>query len=405
MSSIPSSLVEGCIRYSTRTTYGTLRRCSPPTPRIMSTSSSTNLLAFAMCTFNARDLQSQLVRKKLSEALERSSRARRHISLDLLLATMSSSADLKTYAGNCHCGAIKFTVSLPPLESTPLRACTCSICTKKGYLFVSLKKSAMSVTKGAGSDGLGGGVLVDYAFNDKKMLHRFCGRCGTPFGVVRQGMGPEDGFALNARMLMGVDLWALDVKEGSGMAPETVYTPRVFPQLDEIKAQTLDDGEKIYTGSCHCGSIAYALKSPRDLATPVEENKCLECDCSTCIRHAGMYTYPRPRSRVSVDTAAADALRTYISPVGKGFGGAQFCAICGCHLFQNLIGPPAEKVAAAPAHVQERIRETLDCKPVHLRSLDIALGLTDAAKEEWIAVKKQVQREKGESGRDTVRCA
>jgi hypothetical protein len=197
-------------------------------------------------------------------------------------------ADTKTYEGNCHCGAIKFSVVLPALESTPLHSCLCSICTKKGYLFVFPLKSAITVTKGAGTDGLGAGVLTDYAFNSKQVAHRFCGTCGTPFGIVRNDLAPDGAVALNARLFRDVDLWSLSVKEDPGPATPLAYTPPVFPGLAELAAEPLAEGEKIYPGSCHCGAVTFALKSPWLLESTgpldTENNQVLECDCSSCIR-------------------------------------------------------------------------------------------------------------------------
>ncbi|KAJ7130340.1 Mss4-like protein [Mycena epipterygia] len=308
-------------------------------------------------------------------------------------------ADTKTYEGNCHCGAIKFSVVLPPLETTPLRACGCSICTKKGYLFVFPRKSSITVTKGAGTDGLGTGVLVDYAFNSKQVLHRFCGTCGTAFGIVRKELAPDAGFALNARMFRDVDLWSLSVQENPGPTTPLAYTPPVFPGLAALAAEPLEAGEKIYPGSCHCGAVTFALKSPWLLENTgpadMENNQVMECDCSTCLRHAGMYTYPRPLSRVPMEVSPPDALTVYFSPLGKKFGGPQFCRICGCGVFQKIVGPPAERVAKLPPNVQAMIREKCAIKPVHVRALDFALGLTDEDKEEWARVKAAAKRERG----------
>ncbi|KAJ7201094.1 Mss4-like protein [Mycena pura] len=302
----------------------------------------------------------------------------------------------KTYQGNCHCGTIKFHVVLPPLETTSLHSCDCSICVKKGYLFVFPPKSAITVTKGAGTDNLGAGVLTDYAFNSKQLAHRFCGTCGTPFGIVHNNLAPDGVVALNARLLLGVDIWSFAVKEDSGPITAVAYRPPVFPGFEELVSQP---GEKIYPGSCHCGAVTFALKSPWILETTgpadVENNQVLECDCSSCIRHAGIYTYPRPLSRVSIKVLPLDALATYFSPVGKRFGGAQFCRICGCQLFQHLVGPPAERVAAAPPAVQAMIREKLDCKPVHLRALNFVLGLTEEDRAEWTRVRAALKRERG----------
>ncbi|KAJ7764611.1 Mss4-like protein [Mycena maculata] len=305
----------------------------------------------------------------------------------------------QTYGGNCHCGAIKFTVTIPPLETTPLYACGCSICTKKGYLFVFPPKSTITVTKGAGSDGLGAGVLTDYRFNSKQLAHRFCGMCGTAFGIVRNGLADDGAFALNTRMFRDVDLWALSVKAHPGPATPLQYMPPVFPGLAALAAEPLEPGEKIYPGSCHCGAVTFALRSAWLLETPgpadVENNCVQECDCSTCIRHAGMYTYPRPLSRVPMAVSPPDALVDYFSPVGKKYNGTQFCKICGCGLFQKVVGPPAERVATLPPSVQAMIREKCAIKPVHVRALDFVLALTEEDKEEWARVQGAVKRQRG----------
>ncbi|KAJ7829416.1 Mss4-like protein [Mycena olivaceomarginata] len=293
-------------------------------------------------------------------------------------------ADTKTYEGNCHCGAIKFSVVLPPLENTPLHSCGCSICTKKGYLFVFPPKSAITVTKGAGSDGLGAGVLAEYAFNSKQVAHRFCATCATPFGIISNDLAGDGVFALNARMLRDVDLWSFSVKEDPGPVTPLAYTPPVFPGLAALAAKPLPEGEKIYTGSCHCGAVTFALKSPWLLEKTgppdMENNQVMECDCSTCIRHSGIYTYPRPSARVPMHVSPPDALGVYFSPLGKGFGGATFCRLCGCGVGQKIVGPPAERC---------------DIAPVHVRALDFVLGLTEEDKAEWARVKGAVKRERG----------
>jgi hypothetical protein len=47
------------------------------------------------------------------------------------------SGTMTTYNGNCHCGAVRYTLEVPrPLESLPSQVvrCNCSICSKNGYL-------------------------------------------------------------------------------------------------------------------------------------------------------------------------------------------------------------------------------------------------------------------------------
>ncbi|KAJ6588240.1 Mss4-like protein [Mycena capillaripes] len=308
-------------------------------------------------------------------------------------------AETKTYEGNCHCGAIKFSVVLPPLETTPLLSCGCSICTKKGYLMVFPPKSAVTVTKGAGTDGLGAGVLTDYAFNSKQVKHRFCGTCGTAFAIIHKDLAADGQFALNARLLRDVDLWSFGIKEEGGPAPGAVYKPPVYPGLKALEAEPLPEGEKIYPGSCHCGAVTFALKAPWLLEktgpADMENNVVAECDCSSCIRHAGIYTYPRPLTRVPMHLSPPDALAEYFSPVGKQFGAATFCRICGCGVGQKIVGPPAARVATLPPNVQAMIREKCNVRPVHVRALDFVLGLTEEDRAEWARVRGAVKRERG----------
>jgi hypothetical protein len=69
--------------------------------------------------------------------------------------------DPKTYRGNCHCGAFVFEVTTPEIKS--VTACNCSICTKKGYLWI-FPQSPISIVKGDGA-------LKEYAFGPKKTIH------------------------------------------------------------------------------------------------------------------------------------------------------------------------------------------------------------------------------------------
>ena len=54
------------------------------------------------------------------------------------------------YEANCHCGAIKYAIKLPPLESMEIMSCNCSICTKNGYLNVYTKRKDIVFEEGEG---------------------------------------------------------------------------------------------------------------------------------------------------------------------------------------------------------------------------------------------------------------
>lgn len=58
-----------------------------------------------------------------------------------------------TYHGNCHCGAYRFEVALPKI--TEVIACDCSLCAKKGHLWVIPSPNDFKVTRDDGE-------LVEY---------------------------------------------------------------------------------------------------------------------------------------------------------------------------------------------------------------------------------------------------
>jgi hypothetical protein len=79
----------------------------------------------------------------------------------------------QTYAGSCHCGTVQYDVVLsPPLLQWKVVSCNCSICNRKGYLLVYPERSHLHMKSGEEA-------LKDYSFGVKRLLHKFCGRCGS----------------------------------------------------------------------------------------------------------------------------------------------------------------------------------------------------------------------------------
>jgi hypothetical protein len=71
---------------------------------------------------------------------------------------------LKTYRGNCHCGAFVYEAQLPEIKT--VGECNCSICLKKGYLFLFMAPAGFKVVKGSEED------LTSYTFGSKMMAHK-----------------------------------------------------------------------------------------------------------------------------------------------------------------------------------------------------------------------------------------
>ena len=94
------------------------------------------------------------------------------------------------HTGGCHCGRVRFEVIAPArLEVTD---CNCSICSKSGYLHLTVPKSRFRLISGAE-------FLTTYQFNTRTARHLFCSVCGVKSFYVPRSH-PE-GYSVNARCL------------------------------------------------------------------------------------------------------------------------------------------------------------------------------------------------------------
>ena len=82
----------------------------------------------------------------------------------------TKSAEPVTLDGSCHCGAVKFTVTLTEGFASA-RRCTCSICRMHGAVAVTSTPEAFEITQGEDK-------LATYGFNTKTAEHHFCSQCG-----------------------------------------------------------------------------------------------------------------------------------------------------------------------------------------------------------------------------------
>ena len=94
-----------------------------------------------------------------------------------MAASTETNPELKTYTGNCHCGAFKFTLKVP--EITDATSCNCSICSAKGmlYLFPG-KKEAINIERGEDS-------LRTYTFGSNKLIHKVHNHMPLPHPPAR----------------------------------------------------------------------------------------------------------------------------------------------------------------------------------------------------------------------------
>jgi hypothetical protein len=101
-------------------------------------------------------------------------------------------AKAKTHTGGCHCGSVRYEVTMPLGE---VMQCNCSICSKTGALLAFAPADQFRLLSG-------GDRLTDYQFGKK----------------FARGTGPDgkEMAAINVRCLDGVDLSALKVNEFDG---------------------------------------------------------------------------------------------------------------------------------------------------------------------------------------------
>jgi len=117
-------------------------------------------------------------------------------------------AEARIYEGGCHCGAVRYRVTL---ALDPLISCNCSICSRTGAILAFAPQERFELLRGADA-------LTDYQWGKKRIHHLFCSRCGVRSFSRGQGRSGEPTVAINVRCLDGVDLDALAPRKFDGRA-------------------------------------------------------------------------------------------------------------------------------------------------------------------------------------------
>ncbi|PMD54089.1 uncharacterized protein K444DRAFT_598507 [Hyaloscypha bicolor E] len=216
----------------------------------------------------------------------------------------------KAYDGNCHCGGFKFTVKMP---SKPYHTCNCSVCQKKGIIGMwPIEDEDITMHQGKGT-------LTEYQFGRKYLTHLFCPKCGSSvMGRTNKG---ETKNGINIRMLKNFHEYFEANKHDNPpvnfAAVEPQYKAPPFPSHPD--ADNLQPDQKICNGNCHCGAVAYAVKTK-----PLEEQKVMSCNCSLCSRNGDLWIYP-PKSAVIIQGAENLTDYKFLSEDSLH----SFCKICG----------------------------------------------------------------------------
>lgn len=98
-----------------------------------------------------------------------------------------------------------------------------------------------------------------------------------------------------------------------------------------------------YTGSCHCGQIAFAVEG-------IIEGV-MACNCSICQRK-GVLMWFVPRENLQLKTRPED-MSTYT--FNKHVIKHHFCPVCGIHPFGEATGPDGKAMAAVNVRCLEGV--------------------------------------------------
>jgi hypothetical protein len=121
------------------------------------------------------------------------------------------------FQGSCRCGRIAFRVQA---DLTEILECSCSICTKKGFLHLIVEKAMFQLLCGEHE-------LATYTFTTHVAKHTFCRTCGChPFYIPRSD---PDKIDVNARCLDGIDMSCITPRPFDGKNWEQGMRNRNLP--------------------------------------------------------------------------------------------------------------------------------------------------------------------------------
>ncbi|OHE90728.1 glutathione-dependent formaldehyde-activating enzyme [Colletotrichum orchidophilum] len=290
----------------------------------------------------------------------------------------------RTYRGNCHCKAFVYEVELPEIKSAS--ACNCSICSKKGTLWVQPKRDDLRFVKGAEADlstyNFGPGQITHKVSRDKERVQtkipstqltnqllsvvsvmlttfdgqKFCGNCATPI----MADSPK-GIVLNVRSIQDLDIFGMEKTTYDGLSYGAKYESHAHKGPEPTAKVEVG---KLYTGSCHCGALTVAVVSK-----PIDEtyeDRIIECNCSICERNGYVWVYPNADQVVL--TGDDDKIGRYI--FGHHILAKTFCKTCGVSITNQSNTLTDEEQSALVERAQFWYKWSKTLHPVNVRVLD-----------------------------------
>jgi hypothetical protein len=116
------------------------------------------------------------------------------------------------HQGGCHCGRVRFEVLASAVIN--VSQCNCSICSKSGYLGLTVPRDRFTLKSGEES-------LTEYTFNTGTAKHLFCKFCGVKSFYVPRSH--PDGVSVNARCLDPGTVQEMKINQFDGQNWERYY--------------------------------------------------------------------------------------------------------------------------------------------------------------------------------------
>lgn len=120
-----------------------------------------------------------------------------------ILLHLAAMAETETYEGSCHCGAVRYEVTMAPPERA--FAGNCSICSRAGWLLAFVPADSFRMLSGED-------VVSDYQFGKHSIHHHFCPTCGVRSYSRGKKPSGEEMVAINLRCVTGLDPTKLEVE-------------------------------------------------------------------------------------------------------------------------------------------------------------------------------------------------
>lgn len=134
----------------------------------------------------------------------------------------------------CHCGAVKFEIAEPPAW---VLDCNCSICRRRGalwaYYFGPDQEKLLNRPDPAATD--------TYVWGDRMLATHYCRQCLCVTHAATVDPADTQYFAVNARMMVGLDPAAVEIRRKDNGATGFFWTRPDGPVIPGSHPPTAPD--------------------------------------------------------------------------------------------------------------------------------------------------------------------